>query len=73
VATATVLHHKAGLAELAKVLGDGGPGYREGFRDLAGGLFPAAKQIENGAPGGIGKRVKRGFRGICNRLVPHNA
>jgi len=57
----------------AEMLRDCRTGNRKCAGDLAGGLTPAAKQLEDGAPRGIGESLKSCFGGICNRTVTHNA
>ena len=59
-------------AQEAKMFRDGGAGNREGSGDGSGGLAAAAQQIKDGAAGRVGQRLEGGFRGICNRTVPHN-
>jgi len=61
VASAAVLYYQTRISQLAQVLGNGRAGHRKGFCDATGGLFPLTEQIENGAAGGIGQRVKCGF------------
>jgi hypothetical protein len=39
---------------------------------VTGGLASLPQQIKHGAAGGIGERLKRGFRGIRNRTVTHD-
>ena len=73
VSAASVLHHQTRFAELTQVFRNRGTGNRESLGDLPGGLGSGAKQVEHGSAGGIGEGVKRGFRRICNRTVPHNA
>jgi hypothetical protein len=72
VAADAVFADQAGTAEQAEVLGDGGAGDGKGAGDLAGGLVALAKEIENGAAGGVGQGAKDGVRRMGNRTVSHN-
>jgi hypothetical protein len=66
-----------GATQQAEVLGNGRTRDWKGLGDGSGGLAAAAQEVEDGAAGGIGQRLKRGFRsfcrGTCNRTVPHDA
>jgi hypothetical protein len=80
IAAFAVLAYQMSAAQQAQVLGNGRARNRESFRDLACRLTAASKQIEDGAAGGIGESLKRGFgrllcrlSGIGNRSVTHNA
>src|SRR2546429_5781937 len=57
----------------AEMLRDCRTGNRKCAGDLAGGLTPAAKQLEDGAPRGIGESLKSCFGGICNRTGTQNS
>src|SRR5438132_3699076 len=53
----------------AEMLRDCRTGNRECPRYLPGGLTAAAKQLQDGAAGGIGESLKTSFGRICNRMV----
>jgi hypothetical protein len=73
VAPTTVLDYKPRPAKLAQVLRNCGTRYGERSGDLAGRLSSLPQQVEDGAPGGIGKGMEGSLGRICNRSVPHNA
>jgi hypothetical protein len=73
MAADAVFADEAGAAEQAEVLGDGRAGDWEGARDLSGGLMALAKEVEDGAAGGIGEGPKDGIGRMGNRAVSHNA
>ena len=63
VAAFAMFADQVGAAQQAQVLGDRGTGNRESSGDFSGGLAAAAKQIEDGAAGGIGQGLEGGFGG----------
>jgi len=68
-----VLADQVRAPQKAEMLRNGRTRHREGAGDLSCGLAAAAKQIEDGTAGGIGKGLKSGFRGgTGNRSVTHN-
>src|ERR1700682_5126781 len=73
VATFAMFAHQMRPAQQSQVLRDCRTRNWEGSRDVARWLASPPQQIENGATRGIGQSMKRRFRRICNRSVPHNA
>src|SRR3984893_10979573 len=73
VASFAMLAHQMRPAQQSQVLRDCRTRDWEGSRDVASRLASPPQQIENGATRGIGQSMKRRFRRICNRSVPHNA
>jgi hypothetical protein len=69
----TVLVYQVRATKETKVFRNGRP--RDGKRlgDLPGRLTPFPEQVEHRPPGRVSQSAEGGFRGICNRLVPHNA
>jgi hypothetical protein len=62
-------------AQETQMLRDRGTRHGKGTGDLPGGLAAPARQIEDGAAGGISKSLE-GYLvvpRICNRSVTHNA
>jgi len=72
MAADAVLVDKAGAAEKAKVLGDSGTGDRESAGDLSGGLMAVAKEVQDGAAGGVRECAEDGVGRMSNRMVSHN-
>jgi len=72
IAAFAALLHQTSATQQAKMLGDGGAGYRESAGNLPCGEAATAQQVEHGAAGGIGNSAERGLRGICNRSATHN-
>jgi hypothetical protein len=72
VAAAAVLADKAGAAEQAEMLGDGGAGDRESTSDLSGGLVALAKEIEDRPAGGVGQGAEDGVAGMRNGTASHD-
>lgn len=75
VSAFTLLPDEVGSSQQAQMLGNRGPGDREGAGNLPGRLGAATEKIEHGATRGIGESLEGGLvrRGICNRTVTHNA
>jgi hypothetical protein len=72
LAPETVFADEPGTAEQAQVFGDGRAGGRKAAGDLAGGLLPMAKEIENRATGGVGQGPKDRARRMSNGTVSHD-
>jgi hypothetical protein len=68
MAAFAVLAHEMGATQKAQVPGDGRARDRKGLGDFSGGLATAAKEVEDGAAGGIGKGLEGGFRGFRGRF-----
>ena len=64
---------KAGAAQEAEMLGNGGAGNGEGQCNPTSGEAAATQEVKYGAARRIGERAEDRFRGICNRTVTHNA
>ena len=73
VAAATMFEYKARFAQLPKVFRNRWTGYGKGLCDVTRWLLTLAEEIQNSAAGGIGERMERELRRICNRSVPHDA
>lgn len=73
VAADALFVDEMGVAEQAEVLGDGRAGDWEGASDLSRGLMALAKEVEDGAAGGIGEGAEDGIGRMGNRVVSHNA
>ena len=67
-----VLVYQVRATQQAQVFRNRWPRDGKRLSDLTGGLTPLAEQVEHRPPGRIRQRTERGFRGIGNRLVPHN-
>lgn len=69
----TVLVYEMRTTKQSQVFRNCGP--RDGKRlgNLTGRLTSFSEQVQDGAPRGISQGAEGRFRGICNRLVPHNA
>jgi len=73
VSTDAMFTNQASAAEKTKVLRDGGAGDGEGERDLPGGLMALAKEVENGAAGGVSQGAEDGVGGKSEGTGTHNA
>jgi hypothetical protein len=68
-----MLVHQMRASQQTQVLGNRRPRDRKRLGYLSGRLAAFAQQVEYGPAGRIGQGAESGFRGIRNRLVPHNA
>ena len=66
------LFDEMGLSEQPKMLGYGRTRQGKDSGNLTRGLATRTQEIKHSASCGIGQRLKRALRRICNRTVPHN-
>jgi hypothetical protein len=76
VAAFAMLAYQMSTTEETEMLRDRRTGNGKGAGNLSRGLRATAEEIEDGATGGIGKRLEGSLAGpsprICNRSVTHN-